>query len=370
MRLNMGNCWDIRSLEIFDDLNKRKILENSTDRVTEVFGSTRSLNMIGSARSEDRLPNPELEEVKIFVQRAHSAALQVNWTVNAPCVGSPRIFLKIKHWRPLFALLMEIGVDRLTVATPLLLEILKAENWPFKIELSTILNTQYPSQVGWYHDRYPLIDKICAPIYRNRDLKWVRFMSAVCRDRGIELELIVNEFCTVGGVPCEGIFRQSCYAASGHSLNAKNILNYPMGICTSERRRHPISWIKAPFILPQWIGYYEEEGVSHFKVTGRTHPPPFIHRMAQLYMSRQMEGNLLDLWAHLETIGRKADWTKIQEKAASHTHIDVQTLATKFPLLTNNHCFTTECSECKVCTLVWQDLIDRKKASFKEFPNG
>jgi collagenase-like PrtC family protease len=271
MLLNLGSTFEVESLYIYGELNDRKEKEGSPDRISEVYGCTQELNTLGNARALDRLPSRTEEEVRTYIAKAKEFGIDVNWTINSPCLGDLNLFLRGRAWRYLFSRLIAIGVTRITVAHPLLLEIIQGEGWNFKVELSTIMGVQTLEQVKWLKNRYPFVDKICASLYRNRDFHWIRKMAKLCSGLGISLELLANEFCSIGGIPCEGLLRSSCYIASSHSRSSvPNEYGYPMGICTESRSMDPLSWIKAQFILPQWVVHYEMRGINNFKVTRKT----------------------------------------------------------------------------------------------------
>jgi hypothetical protein len=75
----------------------------------------------------------------------------------------------------------------------------------------------------------------------------------------------------------------------------------PMDVCRPSRERSPEAWLKAKFILPDWMKSYETEtGVKSFKITGRTHPASFIKYVGEMYIRGEAHGNLLALWGMLE----------------------------------------------------------------------
>lgn len=332
MNFSIGNTFDESLLEFIGSQNKKvqKDLlgihqEDSFNRIRELYGCTRRLTDLGNARALDRLPDKIIEGTISFIKKAHSLGLEINWTVNAPCLGSLKEFEEFEY-DEFFRKLERLGVDRLTIAHPLLFK-LATESCVLNLEISTILNLQAPSQLIWFRENFGShVDKFCVPIYRNRDFQWLKVMQGVCEDLGIRMELIVNEFCQVGDSPCEGLLRQSCYCHSSHAKVHENAFDYPMSICMKSRWENPSSWIKAPFILPQHLKYYREIGIKNFKVTGRTHPTSFLKRIMPSYMNEEYHGNLLGLWAHLETIGIKKDWAEVEREAIGGTYIDVDKL--------------------------------------------
>jgi collagenase-like PrtC family protease len=121
---------------------------------------------------------------------------------------------------------------------------------------------------------------------------------------------MVNEFCCIGP---EGdgtsttycIYRDSCYLCHAEDLTAEDsglFEAYPMSRCVQSRHA-PEIWLKANFIRPEDVPRYAELGIGDFKITGRTGGTEFLLSLADAYVRGRLEGNLLSLWKHLETIG-------------------------------------------------------------------
>jgi len=63
----------------------------------------------------------------------------------------------------------------------------------------------------------------------------------------------------------------------------------------SQEARIPEEIIKSPWIRLEDCSAYENIGISHFKIFGRTKPTEWIFRCAEAYSNREYKGNLLDL---------------------------------------------------------------------------
>ncbi len=124
----------------------------------------------------------------------------------------------------------------------------------------------------------------------------------------------------MGGISCEGLFRQACYLAQSLEWDYSTL-----PICVEERKKHPEAWLMARYILPQWIPQYvEETGVKHFKITGRTHPASYIQSVGKKYIQGRAEGNLLELWGQLEATYAGADQQAEQERKVSDNYIPIE----------------------------------------------
>ena len=77
----------------------------------------------------------------------------------------------------------------------------------------------------------------------------------------------------------------------------------------SDSRKTAVAWLKANFIRPEDMSLYNQIGINHFKLTGRTGTTEYIKNIVSAYLNQHYTGNLLALWKHLETIGNESDNT-------------------------------------------------------------
>ena len=311
IEFSVGNTWDLGLLDFIEEMNSSH--ENTC--VTSLFGNTK-LSPLANARSRCRLKHISPKDLKIFIDQAHRIGLEINWTMNSPCLGDIDAFLKLWNGDRLrektLSFLQEYSIDRVTIAHPLLIRLLR--DWKIPINVSTILNVTETSKLAWFVKHN--VGRICVPIGKNRDLIWLQefveegqsFISP------IEPELIVNEFCHLGKYGnCEGLFRQSCYLMGTHNFGISDPW-YPRALCTDIRGKDPVSWLQANWILPQHLKFYKAIGVTKFKITGRTHPTSFMKKVLPFYMDESFDGNLLDLWPHLQTIEHPDKFEETQKE--------------------------------------------------------
>lgn len=324
--LNIGNTWDFALLKGIASIPVDPEYEVIVDTL---FGCTKS-NLLGNARSPDRIQNLNMKKTAAFIDEAHAQNLKIAWTINESCVGNVKEF--IDTWDANGEALTEffeyLSVDSLIVANPLIMLKLATSSIDIPITISTIANITEPNQLMVLIDRGCHITKFCVPVARNRDLNWLHSMNKVSGVLGIEMEVIVNEFCFLDGCNCEGLFRRSCYDMNAHAELGDQDSDsswFPREICTTLREKDPVNWLKAKWILPQDMYLYEEIGINHFKITGRTHPTDFLLTILPYYLVRYFEGNLLELWPHLQTIGKK-DFLTEQEKVLKGLYIDTRRL--------------------------------------------
>lgn len=85
-------------------------------------------------------------------------------------------------------------------------------------------------------------------------------------------------------------------------MAASEFNNYPMNLCMASRDMNPSNWLKLRFIRPEDIKFYNDIGITNFKITGRTGSSEYIIRTLSAYLNESFEGNLINLWKPLESI--------------------------------------------------------------------
>lgn len=350
--LNVGNTWDPKLVNNIAKFNKK-----SKDGVLidTLYGCT-TCNLIGNARSPDRLQQLDIEQTRKFVDLAHANGLKIAWTINESCVGNVEIF--IEQWKQLAdgikKFFLALDIDMLVVAHPLIMRLLTEYRIDIPVEVSTITNITEPAQLIELTDAGVFVTRVCIPVGKNRDGTYLKAMVRICNILGIELEVIVNEFCFLNSCNCEGLYRRSCYDMNAHAEAGDKDSGYPRDICIEAREKDPVNWIRAKWVLPQHMCLYEDVGINRFKITGRTHPTNYLLSIIPHYMKRIFTGNLLELWPHLQTIGA-ADFQTQQEAVTDNINLSASQLG-KLMVSGLLSC-KSDCTSCNYCDKVFKILV-------------
>ena len=305
----IGTNFDRKLVDIIAKENEENALGN---RVVEMYGSIRAHADL-SARPDFRLPDISIPDLVEYVDYAKKHGINFNYTLNSiqPMQSKRNFAEHVKDIKETIEFLACIGVYRVTVANPMMLEVIKTcKNHP-KIELSTIAHIDTLTQIRYYFEQYG-VTKICANVNKNRNFTWLEKAAKYCNDNNIELELMANEFCGVGGsdYATHCIYRDSCYIchSTNHTIDDVNALDsYPMKQCTMSRNINPANWLKVKFIRPEDLKYYNKIGIRNFKLTGRTASTEYLTKVLHAYMTEDWNGNLLGLWKPLESITHEKD---------------------------------------------------------------
>jgi collagenase-like PrtC family protease len=320
-------------------------------------------NPFRSVRPSRREAKGKVKEFKDSIQFLKDLGLEVSITLNSlfPHVGN-NIKRNIFDDDTAFVELIEYiksmhdFVDYWIVSHPHVIELMhSAISFDTKITISTIMNVNRLSQVNWIKKNWPRVRRICPAIDRNRDLAWIARAN-----RLIPMEVLANEFCSIGGIPCEGLYRQACY--NSQSLNVRG-WNPMTSRCIHSRDADQSSWISARVILPQWLRSYQSvTGVKQFKVSGRTHKAAFIRYIGKAYCRGVATGSIRQLWGQLQATLPGVDKKKAHHKAIDEAPcIPIERVADFFRTL-----MICKLDECRLTCFKCKDVYDQ----IMELPSG
>lgn len=361
-QFNLGYNFDPNMPNMIKELNLQFAPDTA---ISSVFGSDGKHAWL-TARPTFRLPNINGYELAKHVQALLAIGVEFNYTMNTIYPGSKQEFAKripeLIEWAHD---LVAMGVKRFIISNPIVLMVLRREapKLDVAIEISTIAHLDTPMQIKAWKQMDVRVDRIVSNLLYNRDFTKLKIMSDEARRMGMGYELMVNEFCATGsfradvpmGTQC--IFRDSCYLCHAENKTETDALllqNYPMGFCMSSRATRTADWLRTGFIRPEDLRYYEALGIRHFKITGRTAKTPYVKAMAEAYLSRQFDGNVLQLWKPLETIYSGKD-----EFEHKHVHNIPNRYLGGFISKWQNGDFTcnnTICADCMWCDKVYETM--------------
>lgn len=331
-----GAIFEDGYLEGCHELNKKY----DKVKIHELYSSLRSsYSGIPTARPDFRLKETTWEELEAYIKKAHELGMIFNYTMNASDVGD------LEHFSKNYSKIAEsvkrlerIGVDRVTIASPLLLDLVCQET-KLPIEVSTIMHVDSLQTPHVLKELYPNINKICLGVSKNREIGFVRKITEVCKSLGIELEVMVNEFCMIENAPCQNIHRPHCYKLhsanqtenvarkginSDGSKQPSRVSGYPWSSgtsgCVYSRNIDKTAWLNSRTVWPnESLEYANITGVRNYKVTCRTAPKDWGLQLNELYMRGEYNGPLAGLWLQLQAslLSAREKFDNIQNKMVS-----------------------------------------------------
>ena len=298
----LGCNFDEKLITGIKELNE----EFPSDIISEVYGSDRDHHQL-TARPWFRLQDIDKKKFEKYVKSLLDLNVWFNYTANStlPYITKEALYDNKNQIQDFVKFLSSIGVKRITIANPLLLEIIR-EVSDIEIEISTCMHIDAVSQIKYYHETYN-VNKVCCNILKNRNFKFLSQAAKYCNDNGVIFEVMLNEFCGVGGngYATHCVYRDSCYNYHASNTSKEDALlfdNYPMNRCMCARDSDLENWLRMRFVRPEDLDVYNKFGVNHFKISGRTGATDYLLSVARDYMSHSHEGNLISLWKPLESI--------------------------------------------------------------------
>lgn len=292
--LNVGTTFDLEQIKRLIEIND---CNESDVKIKSVYGSLR-LDQIPllSARPDFRIAKTNIKTFEEAVKTVKDRGIETEYTVNALLTESVESFHeKEKNNIKILRYLQSVGVDRLIVSNPLWMELI-SQYTDMKIKISTILAVNNVLAIKHYANYR--VDTICADIYANRNINLLREMQREGNRYGINIELLANEICMFGDVPCSSQLRTNCYLHSSFGGNQKSLYGgWPFERCQRARFQNPICWLKIPYILPQHLKNYRElTGITHYKISGRTNTSEYLIKTVQNYIRQNFDGNIQEFF--------------------------------------------------------------------------
>lgn len=276
--------------------------------VEEVFGKLSS-DFAGGGRPSYMGGSLSPRELARYVALLAENGIAFNYLLNASCLGN-------REWgrgfqRKLTGLLERLGrmgVKRLTVSTPFLLEAIKTRFPEFFVKVGIYAQVDTPRRARFWEDLGA--DAITLESFSiNRDF---RRLTAIREAVRCELQLIANHPC-LPNCPMQP-YHQNGFA-HGSDGSRRLFIDYCFLRCTRHRLEDPSLFVKAAWIRPEDIAAYEALGIGTFKLLERNIPSGELLKRVKAYSRRSFQGNLAEIllpYGFKETPRRGISW------AASH----------------------------------------------------
>lgn len=244
------------------------------------FGGGRPSYM-GTALSEKGLAD--------YVRSLTENGIAFNYLLNSSCLSN-REWTR-KWQRALLKLLEKVrkmGVHRLTVSTPYMLERIKKAFPQFSIRVGIFAQVDTPRRVWFWRDLGA--NNITLESFSiNRSFEQ---LEAIRKAADCDLTLIANHPC-LPNCPMQ-YYHQNGFAHSSDRTGGL-FIDYCFLRCTYERLRDPSTLIKSCWIRPEDVAFYETLGYHHFKILERDIPSSELLKRVRSYSIRRSPPDLTDL---------------------------------------------------------------------------
>jgi collagenase-like PrtC family protease len=256
--------------------------------VVEVYGKF-AADAVGGGRPSYMGTPLTRRDLAAYVAELDRHAIRFNYLLNSSCLGNREWS---RSWqRKLLRLLDrlgEMGIRRFTVSTPYLLERIKSVIPESYVKVGIYAQIDTPRRARFWRDLGA--DALTLESFSiNRDFDTLRVIREAV---DCELQLIANHPC-LPNCPMQS-YHQNGFAHS--SDGSRNLyIDYCFLSCTLKRLEDPSTLIKAAWIRPEDVGFYESLGYEHFKLLERGIPSEELLKRVEAYTRRVSGDNLAEL---------------------------------------------------------------------------
>jgi collagenase-like PrtC family protease len=272
--------------------------------IDEVYGKFPADGINGGRPRYMATPLSE-DDLRSYITLLDSHDIAFNYLLNGSCFGNLEWS---RSWHKKMSLLLDklgdMGVRRLTVSTPFLLELIKHRFPEFKVRVGIYAQVDTPRRARFWEDLgADAITLESFSINRNFNRLTTIRQSVQC-----ELQLIANHVCLMN-CPMQS-YHQNGFA---HASNTQNLfIDYCLLRCSKARLTDPAQFIKSAWIRPEDLSTYEAMGYNTFKLLERGIPSSELLRRVKAYSERRYDGNLADLllsYGFKEPIRKESNWS-------------------------------------------------------------
>jgi len=257
--------------------------------VTSLFGGLPD-TLISGGRYSGLINPPELSDIKEYIQKVHIRGLEFDYNINSICMANMEFsqegYQAIVDY---LASVADLGVNSLTVSIPSLLAIVKKHFPHLKTKISTFQKIDSVAMAQHFEDLGA--DAIMLSEHINRDFELLRAIRAAVH---CKLVVIANVGCIYG---CPNMHSHANSIA--HS-GSKDQSNHGLGVesyqinCALHRLTNPMEFIRARWIRPEDLHYYEELGINMIKIIDRHSSTAALLERTAAYHRRSYHGNLVN----------------------------------------------------------------------------
>jgi collagenase-like PrtC family protease len=293
---------------------------NADGSFKSIFGKLKS-DFFGGGRSSMGLAHVSKDQLKAHIDAAHAKKLGFNYLMNPACLGNKEVDPD-DHREMLRCIdeVVEMGVDGITLNSPLLCSILKRRHPKVEIVIGLYAAVYTPKHLVEWKELGAQVFTLST--FLNRDFERLERMLTVARQLGVGVRLIANNLCVPDGACGFYHAAELSHSSQSKEKGADFVLDYSLIHCTTSKITNPEKLIASEWIRPEDIVHYEElcrkvdfRGLG-IKLVDRVKSTNAIERIVKAYVERSYEGNLLDI---LTYIGEQAvnstekqgfEWTK------------------------------------------------------------
>jgi collagenase-like PrtC family protease len=215
--------------------------------------------------------------------------IQFNYLLNTSCLGNREWS---RSWQKKFIRLLEnlgnMGIRRLTVSTPFILERIKARFPEFHLKVGIYAQVDTPRRAQFWENLGA--DAITLESFSiNRNFKR---LASIRKAVQCELQLIANHPCLLNCALQP--YHQNGFAHASDG-SGRLFIDYCFLSCSRKRLEDPSLFIKSAWIRPEDLAVYETLGYKTFKLLERNIPSEELLKRVEAYSNGRYSGNLAEI---------------------------------------------------------------------------
>ena len=246
------------------------------------------------------------DELRRYISLLDRHGMAFNYLLNGSCFGNHEW---TRPWQKkvtdLLNKLGELGVSRVTVSTPFLLELVKRRFPGFKVRVGIYAQIDTPRRARFWEDLGA--DALTLESFSiNRDF---RRLAAIRQAVRCDLQLIANHACLLN-CPLQS-YHQNGFAHASDNTSTL-FIDYCFLRCSRIRLTDPSQFINAAWIRPEDLKVYEAMGYTTFKLLERGIPSEELLKRVKAYSERRFDGNLAELllsYGFKEPVRKESFWS-------------------------------------------------------------
>ena len=338
--------------------------------VSHVYGKLAD-DVVGGCRPSFLLPQVSREEIAQHVKECQQAGLKFSYLLNTLSLANTQYTKEgYAQIRELLDWLTEIKVDALTIAIPYLIRLVKMHYPHFYVKVSSVSRINTVTRAKQYEDMG--VEEIIIDEMLNRDFETLKAINDAVQ---IPTEVICNPCCLWECAQQFEHVNHDGHASQTQSHNDYCYLQLPYIICSGQKLADPANIMKARWIRPEDLHYYEEIGITRFKVVERFKTSNALTLAVDAYANRHFDGNLIDLLTlpnkgsylppNMDYFNKpdKIDMAKVQEVAglmdfSFHDAIEIpnKKLDGFLDFFKTNDCRRMSCDDCGYCQKFFEKI--------------
>lgn len=276
--------------------------------VEEVYGKL-TTDFLGGGRSSATLPDVSRKSLQTHIAHCHRHGIRFNYLLNPAALdGSEQTRSGQRRIRSFLTFLSDAGVDAVTVASPLLLRIIKNDYPHLRVRVSVFATIDSARKAQQWEAEGA--DALCiSGIAVNRDFRALREIRAAV---SCELQLIVNSNCLPKCAYENAHMHLLTQASRAGHRNRGFSVDYCLVHCNGRRLHDLRNLLCSIWIRPEDLGTYEGFGYDSFKIIERSSPTSLLEERVRAYATRRYEGNLWSLVGPTAMISSRQGATRRQ----------------------------------------------------------